>query len=104
MSTLPKRLVEDQGKLALAICQGSPKATQDRPPLATRTLVAGVQLYRSSRLDRLVAFCKKIYRAKLLPFFADIPNCYVAMEACASAYYWARLIAPIYGRLFVKRI
>jgi len=54
-----------------------------------------------------------MYRAKLLPFLADIPNCLVAMEACANAHYWAReisalahevrLIAPVYVKLFVKR-
>ena len=33
------------------------------------------------------AFSKKITRGKLLPFFAGLPRCLVAMEACAGAHY-----------------
>ena len=46
-------------------------------------------------------------------FFATLPRCVVAMEACASAHYWAReiaalghdtrLIPPAYVKPFVKR-
>jgi transposase len=56
---------------------------------------------------------KKLRREKLLPFFAEKPRCLVAMEACASAHYWARmigelghevrLIPPAYVKPFVKR-
>lgn len=66
-----------------------------------------------ARRDGSVAFRKKISRAKLLSFFASIPKCVVAMEACASAHHWGRhigalghevrLIAPIYVKPFVKR-
>jgi len=55
---------------------------------------------------------KKLTRAKLMPFFADLPPCLVGMEACASAHHWARelqalghevrLIPPQYVRPFVK--
>ncbi len=55
---------------------------------------------------------KKLRRAKLLPFFADLPPCLVGIEACASAHHWARelqalghevrLIPPQYVRPFVK--
>ncbi len=55
---------------------------------------------------------KKLRRAKLLPFFADLPPCLIGMEACASAHHWARelqalghevrLIPPQYVRPFVK--
>jgi transposase len=48
-----------------------------------------------------------------LAFFSGQPRCLVAMEACASAHYWAReiaalgrrtrLIAPAYVKPFVKR-
>ena len=65
-----------------------------------------------ARADGSVAFRKKISRAKLLSLFASVPHCVVAMEACASAYHWARqigalghevrLIAPIYVKPFVK--
>ncbi len=55
---------------------------------------------------------KTLRRAKLVPFFADLPPCLVGMEACASAHHWARelqalgfevrLIPPQYVRPFVK--
>ena len=55
----------------------------------------------------------KISRVKLLAFFASVPKCLVAMEACGAAHHWARqivalghevrLIAPTYVKPFVKR-
>jgi len=63
--------------------------------------------------DGAVAFKKKLSRSKVLSFIAEQPACLVAMEACASAHYWAReigkaghqvkLIPPIYVKPFVKR-
>ena len=60
-----------------------------------------------------VVFRKKLRREQLLAFFAGQPRCLVAMEACASAHYWAReiaalghetrLIPPVYVKPFVKR-
>jgi transposase len=60
-----------------------------------------------------VVFRKKIIRAKLLEFFASLPPCTVAMEACGGAHHWGReiaklgheikLIAPKYVKPFVKR-
>lgn len=56
---------------------------------------------------------KKLRRDQVLAFFASLPLCVVAMEACASAHYWAReiaalghdtrLIPPAYVKPFVKR-
>lgn len=60
-----------------------------------------------------VIFRKKIRRDQILAFFSTLPRCVVAMEACASAHYWAReiaavghdtkLIPPAYVKPFVKR-
>ena len=60
-----------------------------------------------------VLFRKRITRVKLLGFLAAQTQCVVAMEACASAHYWAReiaklghhvrLIAPAYVKPFIKR-
>ena len=60
-----------------------------------------------------VLFRKRLRRDQVLAFFAAQPRCLVAMEACASAHYWAReiaklghevrLIAPTYVKPFVKR-
>lgn len=63
--------------------------------------------------DGQVAFRKKLSRSQMLPFFTSLPHCIVAMEACATAHYWAReigalghdvkLIPPAYVKPFVKR-
>ena len=60
-----------------------------------------------------VVFRKKLRRDQVLPFFSTLPRCVVAMEACASAHYWARelaavghdtkLISPAFVQPFVKR-
>jgi transposase len=55
---------------------------------------------------------KKLSRARLSAFMANLPACTVAMEACGSAHHWARLfrrfghevrlIAPQFVKPFVK--
>ena len=55
---------------------------------------------------------KQLGRRQLLSFVANLPRCLVAMEACASAHYWAReieklghqvrLIAPRFVLPYVK--
>ena len=56
---------------------------------------------------------RKLRRAEVLPFFADLPSCLVGMEACGSAHHWARelialghdvrLMPPAYVKPYVKR-
>ncbi|WP_085026556.1 IS110 family transposase [Ensifer aridi] len=63
--------------------------------------------------DGRVVLRKKLGRGRMLEFFAKLPSCIVAMEACASAHYWGReigklghevrLINPSYVKPFVKR-
>ena len=58
-------------------------------------------------------FSRKISRTKLLEFFAQQPQCTVALEACGGAHHWGRelthlghdvkLIPPAYVKPFVKR-
>jgi transposase len=38
---------------------------------------------------------KQLARRQLLSFVANLPRCLVAMEACASAHYWAREIEKL---------
>ena len=55
---------------------------------------------------------KKLTRARLPGFIAQLPACTIAMEACGSAHHWARhfreyghevrLIAPQFVKPFVK--
>lgn len=64
-------------------------------------------------LDGRVACRKKLSRGQLRPCFAQLPACVVAMEACATAHFWAReisalghevrLVPPAYVKPFVKR-
>jgi transposase len=35
---------------------------------------------------------RQLRRAAVLAFFGKLPPCVVGMEACSSAYYWARAI------------
>ena len=60
-----------------------------------------------------VMFRKKLRRQHLLSFFAALPPCTIAMEACSGSHHWGRefgklghsvkLIAPAYVKPFVKR-
>jgi len=56
---------------------------------------------------------KRLRRAQVLEFFADLAPCLVGMEACASAHHWARelmklghavkLMPPSYVKAYVRR-
>ena len=37
-----------------------------------------------------VVIRRRVGRARVLEFFADLPPCLVGMEACATAHQWAR--------------
>ena len=37
-----------------------------------------------------VALRKRLSRARLLEFFANLPRCLIGMEACGGAHFWAR--------------
>src|SRR4051794_1506393 len=59
-----------------------------------------------------VALKKRLARAKVLEFFANLPRCVIGLEACGGAHYWAReltglghdarLMPPQYVRAYVK--
>src|SRR5215469_11147131 len=63
--------------------------------------------------DGTVVIRKRIGRARVLEFFADLPPCRVGLEACATAHQWAReleklghdarLMPPTYVKAYVKR-
>ena len=56
---------------------------------------------------------RAVRRGQLLSFFASLPRCLVGIEACSSAYHWARalselghrvkLIPPAYVKPYVRR-
>ena len=55
---------------------------------------------------------KRLRRNQVLPFFAQLPECLIGMEACSGAHYWARelqklghtvkLMAPQFVKPYVK--
>lgn len=67
----------------------------------------------SAGTDGSKVFNRRLARGKVVTFFASVPRCVVAMEACASAHFWGReigklgheikLIPPVYVKPFVKR-
>lgn len=52
------------------------------------------EVYAVDRNDRPVAR-KRLSRGKLRAFFAQLAPCLVAMEACASAHHWARVLQAL---------
>ena len=32
---------------------------------------------------------KRLTRARLVPFFEELPRCLIGVEACATSHYWA---------------
>ncbi len=67
----------------------------------------------AAHADGSVAFRRKLSRGQVQSFFAELPRCVIAMEACATSHYWAReigalghevrLVPPAYVKPFVKR-
>ena len=60
-----------------------------------------------------IVVARKLTRSQLIPFFAELPPCVVAMEACASAHHWGRalielghevrLLPPAHVKPYVRR-
>jgi transposase len=60
-----------------------------------------------------IVVARKLTRGQLIPFFAALPPCVVAMEACASAHHWGRalielghevrLLPPAHVKPYVRR-
>jgi transposase len=63
--------------------------------------------------DGAVVIRKRVSRAKVLEFFADLPRCLIGIEACPSAHHWGReltglghtvkLMPPSYVKAYLKR-
>jgi transposase len=60
-----------------------------------------------------IVVARKLTRGRLVAFFAELPPCVVAMEACSSAHHWARelirlghevrLLPPAHVKPYVRR-
>jgi transposase len=63
--------------------------------------------------EGVVVIRKRVSRAKVLEFFADLPSCLIGIEACPSGHYWGRqlqalghtvrLMPPSYVKAYLKR-
>ena len=42
-----------------------------------------------------IVVASKLTRSQLIPFFAELPPCVVAMEACSSAHHWGRALIEL---------
>ena len=42
-----------------------------------------------------IVVVRKLTRSQLIPFFAELPPCVVAMEACSSAHHWGRALIEL---------
>jgi transposase len=43
----------------------------------------------------VIVVARKLTRGRLVPFFAELAPCVVAMEACASAHHWGRALIEL---------
>src|ERR1700741_376198 len=53
-----------------------------------------IQLHGVDSAGRVV-LKKSISRHKFLDYFANLPSCLVAMEACSASHYWARKLRAL---------
>ena len=42
-----------------------------------------------------IVVARRLTRGQLIPFFAELPPCVVAMEACSSAHHWGRALIEL---------
>jgi len=83
--------------------------------ITTLGLDLGKRVFQVHGVDATgrVVVRRKLQRAEVAAFFADLAPCLVGMEACATAHYWARVIAtsghevrllpPAYVKPYVRR-
>ena len=74
------------------------KATMDEVAIVGLDLAKRAFQLHGARQDGGVGFRRKLPRGQLLTCLAKLPRCIVAMEACATAHYWAREIAVVTRR------
>lgn len=89
------------------------EASMKKVTLIGVDLAKNVYQLHGAAEDGSVIFRKKLSRAQFAKFMTQQSLCLVAMEACSTSHYWARvltaightvrLIAPIYVKPFVKR-
>src|ERR1700735_784266 len=94
---------------------GRPAKGSDMSAIAIIGLDIAKNVFQVHGADAVGApvLSRQIRRGQVLTFFANLPPCVVALEACFSAHFWAReisklghevrMIPPQYVKPFVKR-
>ena len=52
------------------------------------------QVHGIDAAEKLVVW-KQLWRSQVLEFFKALPPCFIGMEACATAHYWARELTKL---------
>ena len=76
----------------------SPSVTEDIMNAITRVgidLAKNIMKIHAVDQAGRVVLRKTISREKFLSWFANLPRCRVAMEACSTAHYWARRLSEL---------
>lgn len=96
-------------------CMGLPAKESDMSTIAIIGLDIAKNVFQvhGAAADGAPVLKRQIRRGQLLTFFANLPPCVVALEACFTAHFWAReigkighevrMIPPQYVKPFVKR-
>ena len=98
-----------------AVRMGGPAKGSDMSTIAIIGLDIAKNVFQvhGAASDGAALIRRQIRRGQVLTFFANLPPCVVALEACFTAHFWAReivkfghevrMIPPQYVKPFVKR-
>src|SRR5258708_5480734 len=87
--------------------EGKPSMGKSIRNLSTVTRVGrdlAKRVFRVHAIDARgeIVVARKLTRSQLIPFFAELAPCVVAMEACASAHHWGRALIELGHEVHVK--
>jgi transposase len=95
-------------------CCDNPRGETSKMQVTTIGLDIAKNVFQVHGVDEhgRVILSKRLARAKVLAFFANLPRCLIGLEACGGAHYWAReltrlghevrLMPPQYVKPYVK--
>ena len=116
--TVPERHQRAKMVVVETPSEGKPsigKSIRNLSPVTRVGLDLAERVFQIHTLDAKggIVAARKLTRSQLLPFFATLPPCVVAMEACASGHHWGRalielghevrLLPPAHVKPYVRR-